>query len=558
MTVFDTGRRAIGLAFEHGRSHVTWMLCLAVCACSQAQQQGPVPTETQSPPVEDTRPIENGPAARAMPPGSAADSQARPVEARDGRPPPTLPAVDPGDAAGEGGAGGTEQGGAPAPADGDAPSDVDNEQAAAPPHPTVGWTMMGHDLASTYWNRAETRLSTDNATKLEVAWTERLGGQVLGAALQHGDAIYASSTEGVYAFDAATGDSLWMAPIPSTSALCYSSGRLLLNTRGGVVALDAQDGRELWVADLDPQQTTDGMGSVVVAEGRVLTGSSNGAAELGSVEFRGFVVALDEETGDALWRTYTVPSDAFGVGVWSTPSVDLEAGRVFTTTGNNYGPPATDTSDAFMAFDLKTGDLLWKNQRLSGDTFGGPRLSRGFDQEFGANPVLYEAAVDGVMTRLVAAGQKSGEFHALRRDDGEEVWSRALCPGSPIPGGVFTNSSWSGRYLLAACNHPGGRDAPASTLFALDGATGDVAWSRALPNYVFGRIAIANGVGAVGVGEALELFNTDTGEVLKRFTTEGTVASTITMANGRVAFGDGLTWHNGKPGGTLTVLSLPE
>jgi outer membrane protein assembly factor BamB len=253
-------------------------------------------------------------------------------------------------------------------------------------------------------------------------------------------------------------------------------------------------------------------------------------------------------------NTPTVPETARGAAIWSSPSADLAAGQAFGATGNNYGPPATDTSDAIIAFDLATGEILWKNQRVENDAFSGLNRAAGPDHDFGANPVLYETMIDGTLTKLVSAGAKSGTAHALRRDDGAEVWSRNLCMGSTDGSrGIFVNSTWSGTNMLFACNEGG----PA-TLYALDGATGDIAWMRALEGQVWGRMSAANGVGFVGTGTAVEAFDVDTGELLKSFPSNGgTVASTITVGHGRVAFGEGLAWSSGVRGSTLTVLALP-
>ena len=133
--------------------------------------------------------------------------------------------------------------------------------------------------------------------------------------------------------------------------------------------------------------------------------------------------------------------------------------------------------------------------------------------------------------------------------------------------GVFNNSSWSGSHLVIAVNGatstaPGSEEKDAnstttSVLFALDGGTGDIIWERQLPGEVMAPITFANGVGFVGAGTILEIFDADTGAVLKKVTTGGTIACPPTVAHGRVAFGDGLAWVFGKPGATLTVLALP-
>ncbi len=52
-----------------------------------------------------------------------------------------------------------------------------------------------------------------------------------------------------------------------------------------------------------------------------------------------------------------------GAGIWSSPTVDLKKHMVYVTTGDNYSDPATETSDAFMAFDLDTGNWRGRARR---------------------------------------------------------------------------------------------------------------------------------------------------------------------------------------------------
>ncbi|HKU41409.1 MAG TPA: PQQ-binding-like beta-propeller repeat protein [Polyangiales bacterium] len=425
------------------------------------------------------------------------------------------------------------------------------EPRTAPPE--SAWPRMGYDLESTFFNSAETKLTKDNAAQLRVLWRATMQGNVYAAPLQVGDRVYATDQKGIVAFDAASGNELWSQPVGSASTPSVTEDALYLNSAAsGIVALRTRDGKQLWSRWPDTQ-STDGLSSAIVVGDVVFVGAANGGIELLDQPFRGYVAALNRHTGAVVWITYTVDAPARGAGVWSSPSIDLLGRRVFAATSNNYGPPASNTSDAFIAFELKTGRISWINQRVQNDIWDVSHSSAP-DADFGANPVLYEAEVYGQRTPLLAAGSKAGTAHAVRRDSGELVWTRQLCAAQQNGSdGIYLNSSWSGKHVLMACNADS-----AATLFALDGGTGDIVWMRKLPARVWSRISSANGVGFVGVGQTLDVFDLDSGAQIASYPSPGgTIASTISIANGRVAFGDGLSWSDGAAGNHVTVLGVP-
>jgi outer membrane protein assembly factor BamB len=420
---------------------------------------------------------------------------------------------------------------------------------------SVDWMMMGYDVGSTYYNAAETKITKETAANLEVAYKVDMGGNVYSVPLQVGDKMYVAGPSSLRALNAADGKELWNVPLMSTASIAFDNGTIYSNGyNANVTAFSAADGKQLWSKKGHATQTADGSSSPIVAGDVVLVGGSSGSIELGVGSFRGYLTAMNKMTGDIVWSEFTVPEGSLGASIWSTASADVAAGVAFAGTGNNYGPPATDTSDAIIAFDLKTGKIKWKNQRIKNDTFGFTRGGSGPDSDFGANPVLYEAMVGGAMTKLVSAGAKGGTIHALRRDDGMEVWTRSICTGSADgSSGIFVNSTWSGKNMIFACNGGG-----SSTLYGFDGGTGEMAWMRKLTGPVWGRISAVKGVAFVGVGATLEVVDSDTGAMIKTFPSMGgTVAGTISVSNGRVAFGEGFTWSGGKAGKHITVLKVP-
>jgi polyvinyl alcohol dehydrogenase (cytochrome) len=421
------------------------------------------------------------------------------------------------------------------------------------------WKMIAFDETGSYNNIHETKLTKENAASLSVAWTFDMGTNVYGAPLQVGDKIYASSGTGVRALDPETGKPLWTSPTGTTGSLAYDSGTLYLYTaRGTITALDAASGMQKWSKGPKGNPGGDGSSSPVIAGNMLFIGGSNGGAEIIGGGFRGFLAAMDKTTGDGLWTSFTVPAGSSGASLWNSAAVDLAGGQVFGATGNNHGPPGTDSSDSIIGFDLMAGTIKWKNQRTMGDTWNGAAGTTDAsppDADFGASPVFYQVMIDGQLTKVVAAGQKIGAAHAVRAADGMLLWTRQLCMGMNTRDGkmgIFVNGAWSGKNMLFACNNAG-----KSTLFGLDGASGNIAWMTPLDGEVYGRISNANGVGFVGAGRNLVVFDTDTGRIIKMFPSKGgTVAGTPSIANGRVAFGEGLTWATGVAGRTLTVLKV--
>ena len=174
-------------------------------------------------------------------------------------------------------------------------------------------------------------------------------------------------------------------------------------------------------------------------------------AEYECCKFRGSVVALDAATGKQIWKAYTIPEppkpvrkNAAGVqlwgpsgaGVWSSPTIDVKKRALYVSTGDSYSDPAAKTSDAFIAFDLETGKLLWSRQFTAGDAFniacGGPTPMNcpqpaGPDHDFSSSPILVTLA-NG--KRALVAGQKSGVVHAVDPDQqGEVLWQTRVGEG---------------------------------------------------------------------------------------------------------------------------------
>ena len=145
-----------------------------------------------------------------------------------------------------------------------------------------------------------------------------------------------------------------------------------------VVALDAATGTVVWETAVEDHRVGYYMTMApLVVNGKVMVGVSGG--ELG---IRGFVTALDAESGDEVWKTYTIPGpdeighdswpgDSWrtgGVPVWLTGTFDPELNLTYWGTGN-AGPWIGDArpgdnlySNSVIALDADTGALTAHHQ----------------------------------------------------------------------------------------------------------------------------------------------------------------------------------------------------
>jgi polyvinyl alcohol dehydrogenase (cytochrome) len=198
---------------------------------------------------------------------------------------------------------------------------------------------------------------------------------------------------------------------------------------------------------------------VGVASGEETAGA---VADYECCRFRGSLVALNAATGQQIWKTYTIPEEPrpikknrigtqlwgpSGSPIWSSPAVDVKRNAIYVTTGNNYSDPATSSSDAFIAFDMNSGKMLWSRQMLSADAWNTScRLedkincaeADGPDFDFASPPILVTLS-NG--RRALIAGQKSGLVHAIDPDrNGEILWQTRVGKGG-INGGVQWGSA---------------------------------------------------------------------------------------------------------------------
>lgn len=316
-------------------------------------------------------------------------------------------------------------------------------------------------------------------------------------AVVNGTVFVGSAAGTVHALDLQTGCIHWMfqadGPVRSTTvAVKQGSGYALVfgDQIGWVYSLDATTGRVNWKKRIEAHEATRLTGSPAVHDGVVFVPAASWEetraidAQYRCCTFRGSITALRARDGTLVWKTYLVDEPKktgvtkagvdqlgpSGAGVWSAPTVDAKRGVLYITSGDNYSYPATKTSDAVLALDLKSGRIVWSQQTTANDVYnsacggGGANCppANGPDHDFGSSALLIRLASG---REMLFAGQKSGVVYALDPDQqGKIVWQTRVGRGS-TNGGVQWGMASDGTSVYASVSDvvrpPGGIGGPA-------------------------------------------------------------------------------------------------
>jgi alcohol dehydrogenase (cytochrome c)/quinohemoprotein ethanol dehydrogenase len=418
------------------------------------------------------------------------------------------------------------------------------------------WLSNGRDYAETRYSPLD-EIDRENVGRLGLAWFREVdsrGGNLEATPLVADGVLYTTLTWSVVvALDARTGEILWRWDPEISFAeggpyLCCGAvnrGVALWGDKvyaglldGRLVALDRATGRPVWsVLTTPPGADYTITGAPRVVEGNVVIG--NGGAEAG---VRGFVTAYDAETGDQVWRFYTVPgnpADGFeneameraaetwtgewwevggGGTAWDGMAYDPEERLLYVGTGN--GGPWTQTVrsreggdnlyvSSILALRPDTGELVWHYQTTPGDEW---------DYTAVQPLVLADLVIDGRERKTIMQAPKNGFFYVIDRVTGafisaepfaEVTWAAGIDPetGRPVeaPEARYTESggAWLAPGPFGAHNWHGMSWSPDTGLVYIPGQNTNNFYA-ANPDFVYqtGR----SNTGVVGRGGTPEGF----------------------------------------------------
>jgi len=351
-------------------------------------------------------------------------------------------------------------------------ADVDSQRllnAAATPEE---WLTYGGTYDEQRHSALE-QINTDNVAQLGVAWTYDLATErgVESTPIVVDGVMYVTSAWSVvYALDAKTGKELWLynpdvdkavgakacCDVVNRGVAVWKSKVYVGVIDGRLEALDAATGKLVWsTVTVDQSKPYTITGAPRVVKGNVLIG--NGGAELG---VRGYLSAYSAETGDLVWRFYTVPNpnkqpdgavsdsalkdignltwgdkgawttDGGGGTVWDSIVYDEVNDSVIFGVGNG-SPWNRDHRDAgkgdnlflssIVSVDAATGAYKWHFQTTPGDNW-----------DYTATQTIILAdlpiGVEGASRRVAMQAPKNGFFYIVDAATGEYLSGEAYVP----------------------------------------------------------------------------------------------------------------------------------
>ncbi len=391
----------------------------------------------------------------------------------------------------------------------------------------AAWNGRSPDVANTRFQPAGAAgMSAGDVPKLKLKWAFAFPNTFTANAqpsVVDGRIFVASANRKVYSLDAQSGCEYWSfdADAPVRTAISIGENVAYFGDQtANAYAVSAATGALVWKVRVEAHPRAKIVGSPVYYEGRLyvpVTAGEEGPAMNPAYECcsgRGALVALDAATGKQIWKTYTVAEEPHvtgrtkqgrptwgpsGASIWSAPTIDVERGVIYAGTGDNFSNPPTETSDAVMAFDLKTGAVQWVRQLTKGDAYNmacdmGAKDScpdsKGPDFDIGAPPILTTLESG---KRVLLVSQKSGVARALDPDrKGEILWEHRVGRGGAL-GGIQWGSASDGRNMYVALSDiafsaesVGMQLVPdpktGGGLFAIDAATGKRVWAAPPPS----------------------------------------------------------------------------
>ena len=293
------------------------------------------------------------------------------------------------------------------------------------------------------------QVNKNNIKDLKEAWRiPLLEGPNMATPLVHDGVMFLASTQDtVLALDAISGQQLWKYEHRPTGfispkiGLALHGNKVIVPTQNmQLVALDASTGKVIWAHEIETPEHEQPLrlpyslrGAPLVANGMVLQGVTATMIPEG-----GFIVGLDLESGEEVWRFHSIArpdepggntwnnlslKDRSGGSVWVPASYDAELDLAYYGTAPTYDTAPLLHSlnvegvsnealytNATIALRPQTGELVWFFQHMPNDQWD---LDWVFERQ------LIKLEVNGSMRKVVLTAGKMALYDLLDAATGE-------------------------------------------------------------------------------------------------------------------------------------------
>jgi len=333
-------------------------------------------------------------------------------------------------------------------------------------------------------------INTETVKNLKVAFTVALGGfEGAGARYKFGDleatpivedgVIYVPDGWGtVYAIDVSSGkkgmfkwrfdpqtNKAWAGDVAccgvnNCGVALWKDKIISVSLDGRLFAINKATGEKVWerkIANPDLGETLT-LAPLIVRDVAIV-----GAAG-GEYGIRGFIDGTDLNTGQQLWRTYTIPGKGEagnetwkdgkdhwqhgGGSIWETATYDRDTDTIYQGVGNagpdwdpEYRPGDNKWAASVLALNPSNGEIKWGFQYTPNDPYDYDEISE--------HPII-NAKVNGEDRKLVVHAARNGFYYVLDRVNGSFVagkqyvnelnWTPGLDPKTGRPLNYDPNS----------------------------------------------------------------------------------------------------------------------
>ena len=357
------------------------------------------------------------------------------------------------------------------------------------------WLTYSGDYFSQRYSELD-QITPDNVDDLRLEWVYQTQGAERWEStplVVDGVMYLTQRPNDVVALDARTGRVFWIYRYPTSPnhlACCGANNRgvavlgdkvFMATLDAHVVAIDATTGVELWDVEVAEMALAYAFTLAPLAiKGTVIVGSTGGDQGI-----RGFVAALDAETGEEVWRFYTIPGpgepghetweacppnpttycdpEAWkhgGGAAWLTGSYDPALNLTYWGTGNpgpDYNRAQRPGDNLYtcsvVALDADTGELRWHFQFTPDDLY---------DYDAVQIPILADITRNNTEFKVMLWANRNGFYYVLDRATGRFLsgrpfvslnWAEALDdsgrpvetpqpPGAPTYPGISGATNW--------------------------------------------------------------------------------------------------------------------